>query len=47
VIDFGARFDPELRGYPFMWVAAGSMALLSVPALLKAVSAARSAARAP
>jgi hypothetical protein len=41
VIDFGARFDPELGGYPFMWVAAGTMALLSVPALFKAVSAAR------
>jgi MFS family permease len=41
VIDLGARFDPELRGYPLMWVAAGSMALLSVPALFKAVSAAR------
>lgn len=42
VIDLSARFDPELKGYPFMWVAAGAMALLSVPALLRAVSAARS-----
>jgi MFS family permease len=41
VIDVGARFDSELGGYPLMWVAAGSMALLSVPALYKAVSAAR------
>ena len=41
VIDFAARFDPVLGGYPFMWVAAGAMALLSVPALSKAVSAAR------
>ena len=41
VIDLSARFDPELRGYPFMWVAAGGMALLSVPALYKAVSAYR------
>jgi MFS family permease len=46
VIDFSARFDPELRGYPFMWVAAGGMALLSVPALLRAVSAARRRERA-
>lgn len=46
VIDIGARFDPELGGYPFMWVAAGMMALLSVPALFKAVSAARAHERA-
>jgi hypothetical protein len=30
-----------LGGYPFMWIAAGTMALLSVPALAKAVSAYR------
>jgi MFS family permease len=47
VIDLSARFDPELRGYPFMWVAAGTMALLSVPALLKAVSAYRAHEAAP
>jgi MFS family permease len=41
VIDLRARFDPELGGYPFMWFAAGTMALLSVPALAKAVSAYR------
>jgi hypothetical protein len=45
VIDLGARFTPELDGYPFMWVAAGSMALLGVPALLRAMSAARAGGR--
>jgi len=45
VIDLGARFKPELGGYPFMWVAAGTMALLSVPALRRAVSAARAGRR--
>ncbi len=45
VIDLGARFTPELDGYPFMWVAAGSMALLSVPALRRAMSVARASER--
>jgi len=45
VIDLGARFRPELGGYPFMWIAAGAMALLSVPALRRAVSAARAGRR--
>ncbi len=45
VIDLSARFSPELGGYPFMWVAAGSMALLSVPALRRAMSTARAGER--
>lgn len=36
-IDFGAAYLPEYEGYPFMWPVAGLLALLSIPALLRAV----------
>lgn len=44
-IDWGARFTPEYRGYPFMWPVAGLLVLLSVPALLRSVWAARAEGR--
>lgn len=40
-IDAGARIVPEYQGYPFMWLVAGLLVLLSVPALLRSVHLAR------
>ena len=37
-VDFGTRWWPDLQGYPAMWPVAGLLAVLSVPALLRAVS---------
>lgn len=45
VIDIGARWFPDYRGYPLMWPAAGLLVLASVPALLHSVSLAREAGR--
>ncbi len=39
-IDLGTAFFPDLEGYPAMWPVAGLLALLSVPALLRAVAVA-------
>lgn len=37
-IEWGMRLAPEEQGYPYMWLVAGALVILSVPALLRSVS---------